>query len=346
MSLPRMVSSRYRKKIYSPVYRTEYQPLKRENTMKKLILLVGLCFVFGNILSAASKDPVAVLFQVDGKVEYTKKGRKWRKVRHSKFLFSGYQIRTSDNSSAKITIQKTGKNLTLGSNSHFEVTKNGLRTKKGKLTVRDSSSKLATGLMKRFTKSQTYTTVRRSAESNDRAAIDTARKIVISHDYPYLVWENAGEQYNYVLRIGRQVQHVPATSDMTVKARIKPFIGTQPLYIDVLEDDRVIASLQPYRSRGKLKDHTLTWIEGSKAKALADEINDVKSIYGDNAFMLGSLFEKREMWVAAMNQYNQYLADNPDEIEMTPYLFRVYKKLKLERKYKKELASWQDSMNE
>ena len=72
--------------------------------MKKVILLLSICLFLGNILFAASKDPVAVLFQVKGKVEYTKNGTKWKKIRHSKFLFAGYQIRTGDNSSAKITI--------------------------------------------------------------------------------------------------------------------------------------------------------------------------------------------------------------------------------------------------
>lgn len=314
--------------------------------MKKVIFLVGLCFLFGNYLSAASKDPVAVLFQVNGKVEYTKKGRKWRKIRHSKFLFAGYQIRTGTKGSAKITIQKTGKNLKLGPSSHFDVTKGGLRARKGKLISRESSSKLATGLMKRFTKSQTYTTVRRSVENQDRSAIDTARRVVISSDHPYLVWENPGEKYSYTLKIGDSTQQIPATSDMVVRARVNRFAGTQPLHIDVLENGRVIASLQPYRSRGELKDHTLTWIDGSRKRAIQSEIEDIKTVYGDNAFMMGSLFEKQEMWVAAMDQYKKYLDENPDEIEMTPYLFRVYKKLKLERKYKKELINWQQAMKE
>ncbi len=314
--------------------------------MKKVILLFSLCFLYASVLSAASKDPVAVLFQVNGKVEYSKKGRKWRKIRHSKFLFAGYQIRTSSNGSAKITIQKSGKNLKLGPSSHFDVTSNGLRARKGKLTIRDSSSKLATGLMKRFTKSQTYTTVRRSIDSSDRAAIDTARRIVISSEYPYLVWENPGDKYSYTVKIGNDVHKVPASSDMIIRTRVAPFAGTRPLHIDVHENGKVIASLQPFRSKGELKEHTLTWVGSEKKRVLQTEIDNIKEVYGENAFILGGLFEKQEMWIAAMDQYQQYLEDNPDEIEMTPYLFRVYKKLKLERKYKRELIEWQQAMEE
>lgn len=312
--------------------------------MKKLILLFSLCFIVGGILHAGPRDPVAVLFQVDGKVEYSKKGRKWRKIRHSKFLFPGYQVRSGSDGSAKITIKKTGKNVDLLPSSHFDVTSKGLQARKGKLEIRESSGKLATGLMKRFSKSQTYTTVRRSIDNENGAAIDTARRIYVSSDYPYLVWENPGKKYSYRLKVGNQTQHVPASDEMVVRARVNPFQGTQPLHIDVLDGDRVIASLQPYRSRGELKEHTLTWVDGTRLQDLKAEIKDIKTVFGDNAFMLGSLFEKEEMWVAAMDQYTEYLQNNPDEIEMTPYLFRVYKKLKLEDKYKSELVKWQQAM--
>jgi magnetotaxis MtxA-like protein len=317
-----------------------------EKKMKKVILVFSLCFFMGNILLAASKDPVAVMFQVNGKVEYTKNGRKWKRVRHSKFLFAGYQIRTGDSSTAKVTIQKSGKNLKLEPSSHFDVTKNGLQTRKGKLSVRESSGKLATGIMKRFTKSQTYTTVRRSLENQDRAVIDTARKIKVSSDYPYIVWENPGKQYTFELKIGKQTQQVSATTDMIVRVRVNPFTGTQPLYISALENGRVIASLQPYRSKGQIKDHTLTWIDTASKRTMQAEIEDIKRVYGENDFMLGSLFERQQMWVAAMDSYQAYLDSNPDEIEMTPYLFRVYKKLKLQRKYKKALFEWQQAMKE
>ena len=52
------------------------------------------------------------------------------------------------------------------------------------------------------------------------------------------------------------------------------------------------------------------------------------------------------MWVAAMDQYQAYLNDNPDDIEMTPYLFRVYKRLKLNKQYKEGLINWQKAMKE
>ena len=310
------------------------------------MLILSFCFFLGNILSAASKDPVAVLFQASGKVEYTKDGNQWRKIRHSKFLFAGYQIRTGDNGSAKITIQESGKNLQMGPSSQFEVTTNGLQATQGKLTVQESSGKLATGLMQRFTKSQTYTTVRRSVEIKNGIDLDFARNVVLSDDYPYLAWDNPGSQYSFELKIGDQVQQVPASPDPVIMTRVSPFSGTRNVEINVLENGKVVASLQPFQSKGEEKSHTLTWLEKNQKADLQEEINTIKETYGEKSFMLGSLFEKQEMWVAAMRQYQEYLAENPDEIEMTPYLFRVYKRLKLEKKYTQELINWQKAIKE
>jgi hypothetical protein len=314
--------------------------------MKKVILLFSLCFFLSSVLYAASKDPVAVLFQVKGKVEYTKNGRKWKKIRHSKFLFAGYQIRTGDDSSARITIQESGKNLQLGASSHFDVIVSGLQARKGKLKVRDSSSKLATGLMKRFTKSQTYTTVRRSLENKTGVNINTARSVSVTDEYPYLVWENPGRKYHFELKVGQQIQKIPATSEMIVRARISPFKGEKKFYINVLDNDKVVASLQPYQSRGVMKDHSLIWLGEAQKSDLNTKISTIKQTYGAESFMLGSLFEKQNMWVAAMDQYQTYLNENPDDIEMTPYLFRVYKRLKLQKVYKQGLLSWQKAMKE
>ncbi|MBT6615374.1 MAG: hypothetical protein HOB38_24980, partial [Deltaproteobacteria bacterium] len=269
-----------------------------------------------------------------------------KKIRHSKFLFAGYQIRSGNNSSARITIQESGKNLQLGASAHFDVVANGLQPRKGKLTVRDSSSKLATGLMKRFTKSQTYTTVRRSLENKAGVRINTVRKVSLTDAYPYLAWENPGSKYNFELKIGQQTQQISSTSDLIVRARISPFKGTKNYHINVLENGKVVASLQPYKSRGEMKNHSLTWLGDAQKADLEGKIDDIRETYGAKSFMLGSLFEKQDMWVAAMDQYQAYLNDNPDDIEMTPYLFRVYKRLKLNKQYKEGLINWQKAMKE
>ncbi len=77
-----------------------------------------------------------------------------------------------------------------------------------------------------------------------------------------------------------------------------------------------------------------------------NSLNEIEATYGTNYFMTGSFFEKQQMWIAAMDQYKKYLIDNPDEIEMTPYLFKMYKTLKLDGIYTIELAEFNEAMRQ
>lgn len=311
----------------------------------KVVALCSLLFLVSADLYAGKKDPVAVLFQVKGKVQYTKNGKRWKKVRRNKFLFAGYQVRTSNGASGKITSQKTGENFILGPNSLIVITAKGIETREGDLSSAEQSSKLMSGLMKRFNKSQSYTTVRRSAAKSG-VKIDAVRSIKVSDAYPYFVWESPGKQYNYKLTVGDKSYDIPATSDGLVRVKLSPFSGKQPVNIVVLKNNEQIVATKPYRQRGTTKDRMAEWISGSDESGLVESVSSIRANFPDNSFMLGSFFEKEGMWVAAMDQYKTYLSENPDEIEMTPYLFRIYKKLKLKEIYKKELAQYKEEMRE
>ncbi len=313
--------------------------------MKKLILIASLCFFMGSMLYAGIKYPVGVLFQVKGKVEYTKKGNKWKKVRRNKFLFRGYQVRTGENGSGKVTIQDTGENFQLTPNSLIEVTKAGLKPIKGSISNTESSSKLMSGLMKKFTRSQSYTTVRRSA-SGKTVKIDAVRKVILTTENPYLVWSNIGSDFEYKLTVGGSIYNAPATQEDIVRVKIEPFEGEKTFKIEVLKQGETVVTLKPYKSRGKEKFHAVSWMKKKQQGKLQKDIMNIKQTYGETSFMLGSFYEKKGMWVAAMDQYKEYLQENPDEIEMTPYLFRVYKKLRLNNIYQKELTEWKTAMTE
>lgn len=313
--------------------------------MKRLVLIFSIFFLTVSSLYAGSKDPVGVLFQVKGKVEYTKNGKKWKKVRRNKFLFSGYQIRVGQKGSGKVTIQSTGESLKLSPNSLIKVTKNGLQAKRGKILAAESTNKLMSGLMKKFTRSQSYTTVRRSYDQN-KLKLETARKMTLSEAYPHLVWENLGNAYSYRLVLGDQVYHIPATDDSIVRVKIKPFEGKKTYKIDAIKGGKIAVSLEPFKKRGKETLHSASWLKQADRQQFQNDVRDIQKTYGESSFMLGSFFEKQDMWVAAMDQYRQYLSENPDEIEMSPYLFRVYKKLQLEGIYRTELAQWKKAMQE
>lgn len=313
--------------------------------MKKLLITFIFCTIVGSLLYAGTKDPVAVLFQVRGNVEYTKNGIKWKKVRRNKFLFAGYQIRSSATGSGIITNRISGEDSLLQPNTTLLVTDLGLKLKEGKLSESKRSNALISGLMKRFSRSQSYTTVRRSADQRPDT-FDIVRHIIVTDNYPYLVWENLDHKYRYELAVGSDSYSIDPTEESIVRVKLRPFESTQTVKIKVFEGDKEVTELQPFKKQGALTSHTIHWMSESEKGDFEEAIRTIQENYPDNDFMLGSLFEREEMWSAAMDQYKMYLEENPDEIEMTPYLFRVYKKLRLKEVYKNELSLWAQAMKE
>ena len=310
-----------------------------EGIMKKLLLIFSVLFLAVSTLSAASKDPVGVLFQTKGTVEYTKKGKKWKKVRRNKFLFKGYQVRTGPDSSGKITVQATGASHEIAPNSLVQITKKGLVAKKGSISEVSSSGTLVSGLMKKFSRSQSYTTVRRSHKKK-KLKVEAATDLTLTDEHPYMVWPNVGSDMDYKLSIGDRVYEVPASSGEMVKFKIQPFDGERKFIIEAIKDGKTVATLKPRKVRGKLRPNAAKWLSGSEKAEYEKALKAIQETYGEASFLLGGFYERQNMWVAAMELYKQYLAENPDEIEMTPYLFRVYKKLRLTDIYKKELVQW------
>lgn len=306
----------------------------------KIITLLSLVFFLTDSAWAGRRDPVAVISQVKGKVEYMKSNKKkWKKVRSNKFLFPGYQVKTDAKGGGLITIQKTGKNYAVGANSVVEITDKGVKAVSGSLKESKAGSALVGSLMKRFDKSQKYTTVRRSHKKKE-VKIDGVRDVTVSDQFPYIVWESPGKEYSYKLKVGGTSYDVSASGDKIVRAKLTPFSGTQTYSIVVIKDGKEVVAMKPYKKRGTLTERTVTWQAGSQANEFNQTVQTIKDNYPGNSFMLGSYFEEADLWVAAMDAYKQYLDENPDEIEMSPYLFRVYKKLKLKNVYAKELEAY------
>jgi hypothetical protein len=322
--------------------------IKGGDIMKRYIQLTGIfvlvMFSLG-LAQAAVRDPVAVLFKVEGSVEYQKPQKKWKKARRNKFLFAGYQVRTGADGSGRITVKKSGETVSLGANALVAITDAGIETKKGEVSEEAKSGALASALIKKFSKPQSYTTVRRAKKSTD-VSINAAREFILSKTFPEIVWENSGKEYSYRVTIGGEAYDVPATTDPVARLRVNPFSGSKKLGIDVIKDKETIISLEPYRRRGKVNDHMVSWLDEGKEADLQKSIADLKTAYPDNSFILGSLLDRKKMWVAAMDSYKMYLDGNPDEIEMSPYLFKVYKRLMFTNLYLEELAKWNKAMSE
>ncbi len=213
----------------------------------RLIKLI-VCFVLFTAFllqpAIAKKIPLGMLVEIKGKIEYSKNGKRWKKVRRNKFVYKDYLVMVSADSSVKYLNQETNETTQLTANSKVMVTPEGLQALEGNLGETDAGGGLLSGLSKQFKKTQKYTTVRRSVHKEGihlKLSTNT-----VSKEFSELAWETAGSEYAYKLHIGKQdrktkewtdsaVYDVPATSGEIVRTKIKPISKKQKYFVEVLD---------------------------------------------------------------------------------------------------------------
>lgn len=305
------------------------------------IVLMSLVMGF-SLPSEAREPPVAKLVQVTGTVEYSRNGTSWRPVKRTKYLFSGYQIKTGEDGSGKLINQTTGMAQELGANSEISVMDMDIALVSGSLSEpQEESSSVFQGLSNKFAKAQRYTTVRRSVTKADDQACDskvrTIRKVALSAAHPDLVWRNACPEYSYRLIVdGDQVHEISAASNAEMMRFPVEGIteGEHTYRVEVLDVDGTV-----YIPKS---DSKFTWIsEDSEAKILSD-----METYGDDAFMVTNMLETNKMFIAAMDVYRDYFSENPDDNDMRPLLIQSYQDLKLSDLRENEARLYNASLEE
>jgi len=285
-----------------------------------------IAFILLSVSNAAAgrEPPVAKLVQVSGEVEYSRNGNAWRPVLRTKYLFSGYQIKTGANGGGKLINQTSGMAQSLGPNSQIVITDTDVSLVSGSLSKPEQeSSSIFQGLSNKFAKAQRYTTVRRSVTTKDEQACDnkvrTIRKVTLSASFPDLVWRNACPEFSYRLIIDGQVHDVAAHSnaEMIRYSIAAVSVGEHTYRVEVLDNDGTV-----YIPR---KDSTFIWIDGGQEKKILTEIKG----FGDDVFLSTNLFESENMYIAAMDTYREYFIENPDDNDMRPLLIQSYQDLKL-----------------
>ena len=63
-----------------------------------------------------------MLVEIKGKIEYSKNGKRWKKVRRNKFVYKDYLVKVGAESSIKFLNQKTNETTLLTANSEVKVT--------------------------------------------------------------------------------------------------------------------------------------------------------------------------------------------------------------------------------
>lgn len=285
-------------------------------------------------VSAEVTAPVAKLQNIEGVVEYSKNGKRWKRVTRNKYLFPGYIVRTEDDSSATVLNQSSGETQNLAERSEVRITNKGLELVRGRLgEPEEEVSSFWQALVNKFSTAQRYTTVRRSVIK--KCTVDTPRKLTVSEDYREVVWRNAGPDCSYRVTVAGEVHEVPVASTAEM---IRFRLGTLPageheLLVEVVQGGEVV-----YVQKRPTK---LTWVEGAELAALQQKEQDIRAQTGNDEIVLASFMEDAGLLVPAMDMYRGYMMANPDDNDMRPLLIKAYNNLKLVDLKNKEATAYQ-----
>jgi hypothetical protein len=305
------------------------------NALFMTLLLLGL-----STTAAGREPPVAKLVQIEGAVEYSRNGKSWRPVMRTKYLFSGYQIKTGADGSGKLINQQSGMAQDLGPNSEIVVEDTSIALVSGSLSEpKQESSSIFEGLSNKFAKAQRYTTVRRSVHADDDSCdnkVRTVSDVTVSPSHPDLVWRNACPEFSYKLVINNETYDIPAqsTSEMIrfSVADVEP--GEHTYRVEVLDKDGTV-----YIPR---RDSSFTMIDKATEKKIMADLEKA----GDDTFVKSSILEANNMHIAAMDNYREYFTENPDDNDMRPLLIQSYQDLKLVNLRKSEARLYNASLEE
>ena len=324
---------------------------------KLFALMFGLGFMGAESVALAAKKkakktPVAMLTQVKGDVQYSKKKwekkGKWKKVRRNKMVFSTFKVKTGADGSLVIVNQKTQKARDLGPNSEIVIGNDGATLVSGNLSdPRDNKGGVSASLGNKFKKAQRYTTVRRAVDKNKgkKPKLKLIKKVNVSAAYPNLVWEGLGAGYSYNIIIDGQAHKVPATTEKIVTFVVPELsAGKHGWKVNVITDiDREykgkkdMISVKAGETVIKMrKERKLNYIAGKAWDKYLKGEAEVKAAMPEDDFFLASYMEEQGFAVAAMEHYRKYFEANHDENEMRPMLVQAYHTLKLKKMKKAE----------
>ena len=312
----------------------------------KIISLALLLTFFTSSNILAKKIPLGMLVEIKGKIEYSKNGKRWKKVRRNKFVYKNYLVKVGAESSIKFLNQKTNETTLLTANSEVKVTSDGLEVIEGSLGETSPGGGLLKGLSKQFSKTQKYTTVRRAVKKGGielKLATNT-----VSKDFFELAWESAGKQYAYRLHLGNKdrktktwtnsaVYDVPSTNNDVVRANIKPISKKQKYFVEVLDNNGSVAFTT--------KPANLKVLSGKKL-AKFEELKGQYQSMDDGGFMYAGLLKDNGLLVPALDQYTNFFtefSDDEDVNELRPFLIEVYSRLRLAHLKSIELKKYESS---
>ncbi|MBS1254550.1 MAG: hypothetical protein MAG581_00345 [Deltaproteobacteria bacterium] len=316
--------------------------------MRIIKLIITVLFISAFVLhpALAKKIPLGMLVEIQGKIEYSKKGKRWKKVRRNKFVYANYLVRVDSDSSVKFLNQDTNETTLLTAKSKIKFTKEGLEVLEGNLGETDAGGGLLAGLSKQFKKTQKYTTVRRAAKKEGielKLATNT-----VSKEFSELAWETAGAEYGYRLHIGTKdrktkewtdsaVYEVTATSEEIVRTKIKPISKKQKYFVEVLDGGGAVAFTSEAAN--------LKVLSGKKLAKFNKQKDEIQKL-DESGFLYAGLLKDSGLLVPALDKYHHFFEENADDEdinELRPFIIEVYSRLRLAKLKSAALKKYQSA---
>ena len=309
----------------------------------QFLSLAILISVFSTAM-ASKGPPVAKLCEVEGEVLYSRDGKKWIPVRRTKYLFPGYQVLTGAKSgSGKIINHSTGESQALGSDTLVKVTEGNISLVSGRLSEPEQElASLSQSLLNKFSRAQRYTTVRRSATTDEQQLCDkvkvlTIRNVTLSPTHSDLVWRSACPDFSYNLIIddGEPVAVLAEYDAEMIRYRVSNVAPGEHTYrVEVLDKGSAI-----YVPRAESK---FTVITAEREKEVIDALEQID----DDIFLEANLLEENGLHVAAMDVYRDYFKENQEDNDMRPLLIQSYQNLKLTELRENEARSYNAALED
>jgi hypothetical protein len=315
----------------------------RKSTKIMMVCTLTLLLVMQgeNALAKSKKKkggPVTMIMNIEGKIEYSKNGKKWKKVKRNKFLFPGYKIRTGDNGNGSFLNQNTGMSRILSANSIIEITKEGAKAVEGALgEATKGSGDLIASLGNRFKKNQKYTTVRRGLKIKLGVASHSKRApYKLSNAWPDLVWDNVIEnpvvkkaskitdmnynEFSYRVTIDDVATIIPAPKgSLVVRHTVKDLdVGKHSYKVELLKNGELASEKVKRASK-------FIWIDTVEENEILTRLN----ARNKDELLEAISLDNDGIKVGALDIYSNFFAANLDEIDMRPQMLEHIRTLKL-----------------
>ena len=260
---------------------------------------------------------------------YSTDGQAWRQVRRNKFLHRGYTVKTGADGRCKLLDRETDKIRSVENNTVVNIGEKGLRVLTGKISEPAPAGGVAGFLERKFARVQRYAAVLRSPQVQTPKQLKTVRQIVLSKEYPDLVWENWGPLYSYELTIGEKRFKVPPAKEEIIRFTPQAILpGVYPWRVKLLYQGEVLQTQK--------KDGELRWLSDADVAAFNLRKARIEALTTEDGFLLANLMDDEGLKVAAMDTYLRYMAENPDANEVRPFLIKVLSELHLEQMRRRE----------